>query len=193
MNVIEAAQVIRDTVTMDQILGMFGYQAKHGFLPCPFHGDSNASLKVYKGAKGWHCFGCGRGGSAIDFVMEHEHIPFRGAVIQIDRELGLGLVSMDNMFQQDRNRKDQKRLDAIREELDGYIEMIEEAADRQLRFYVKWVQEIEKLPVPERTPDEWDTLMWLSEEMQYIDYIMEKCHEFRKEVIEWRNQRRRGP
>ena len=72
MDIKHAAQVIRDTVTMDQILDLYGYQPKHGFMVCPFHGDHDASLKVYKETRGWHCFGCGKGGSVIDFVMEHE-------------------------------------------------------------------------------------------------------------------------
>ena len=86
-----AAQEIRDTVTMDQILGLYGYTPRHGFIVCPFHGDKDASLKIYKGTGGWHCFGCGKGGSVIDFVMEHEGCDFRTAVEAIDHALGLRL------------------------------------------------------------------------------------------------------
>ena len=66
-----AAQVIRDSVTMDQILSLYGYRPKHGFICCPFHGEKAPSLKIYKDTGGWHCYGCERGGSVIDFVMEH--------------------------------------------------------------------------------------------------------------------------
>ena len=46
---------------------------RSGFVQCPFHqGDRHASLKVYSGNKaGWHCFGCGAGGSVIDFAMRY--------------------------------------------------------------------------------------------------------------------------
>ena len=87
MNIREAGQVIRDTVRMSDILNLYGYKTRRGFMVCPFHGDRDASLKVYEGTGGWHCFGCGRGGSVIDFVMEHEACDFKMAVRAIDRAL----------------------------------------------------------------------------------------------------------
>ena len=54
MNIKQAAQAIRDTVTMDQILQLYGYTTKRGFMRCPFHGEKTASLKVYRGTGGWH-------------------------------------------------------------------------------------------------------------------------------------------
>jgi len=38
-----------------------------GKVVCPFHDDSTPSLHVYPGDGGWACFGCGRGGTVIDF------------------------------------------------------------------------------------------------------------------------------
>ena len=66
MNIKTAGQVIRDSVTMDTVLSLYGYRVKHGFMCCPFHGEKEPSLKVYQKTGGWHCFGCGRGGSVID-------------------------------------------------------------------------------------------------------------------------------
>lgn len=41
---------------------------RDGKVCCPFHDDSTPSLHVYDEAEhGWHCFGCGRGGTIIDF------------------------------------------------------------------------------------------------------------------------------
>ena len=48
MNIKEAAQVIRDSVTMEQILSLYGYKTKRGFMKCPFHDEKTASLKVYE-------------------------------------------------------------------------------------------------------------------------------------------------
>ena len=91
MDIKSAAQVIRDNVSTEQIVGMYGYKIRHGFMVCPFHGDKDASLKVYPGTGGWHCFGCGRGGSVIDFVQEHESCDFRTAVMAIDNACRLNL------------------------------------------------------------------------------------------------------
>ena len=37
---------------------------------CPFHSEKTASFKITPAKKVWHCFGCGKGGSVIDFIME---------------------------------------------------------------------------------------------------------------------------
>jgi len=46
---------------------------------CPFHQDDTASLIVTPSKNLWHCMGCGKGGSVIDFVMEHDGLSFRHA------------------------------------------------------------------------------------------------------------------
>jgi hypothetical protein len=39
-------------------------------IVCPFHaGDRDPSLVIYPPGKGWHCFGCGKGGDAVTFCM----------------------------------------------------------------------------------------------------------------------------
>lgn len=43
---------------------------------CPFHGDKDASLVVSPAKNIWKCFGCGKGGNAISFVMEHDGVSF---------------------------------------------------------------------------------------------------------------------
>lgn len=47
---------------------------------CLWHEESTASLMVYPGAKGFHCFGCQKGGTAIDVVMKVEGLKFIPAV-----------------------------------------------------------------------------------------------------------------
>ena len=46
---------------------------------CPFHEDDTASLIVTPSKNLWHCMGCGKGGSVIDFIMAHEGLSFRHA------------------------------------------------------------------------------------------------------------------
>jgi len=46
---------------------------------CPFHKDDTASLIVTPSKNLWHCMGCGKGGSVIDFVMSHDGLSFRHA------------------------------------------------------------------------------------------------------------------
>ncbi len=53
---------------------------RDGKVACPFHDDGTPSLHVYEDAeRGWACFGCGRGGTIIDFGAELFGIEPRGA------------------------------------------------------------------------------------------------------------------
>ena len=79
---------------MEEVARHYGVEpGRSGFMRCPFHrGDHTASLKIYPGAGGWHCFGCQKGGSVIDFVMELYDIDFRQACIRLNSDFGLGLA-----------------------------------------------------------------------------------------------------
>lgn len=43
---------------------------------CPFHTEKSASFKVSPSHRNYHCFGCGAGGTAIRFLMEHDGLQF---------------------------------------------------------------------------------------------------------------------
>ena len=55
---------------------------------CPFHEDKNPSLNLNHkdGLWLWNCFGCGAGGTAIDFVMKFENRDFKSAVLSMAGE-----------------------------------------------------------------------------------------------------------
>jgi len=57
--------------------------AKNLVGKCPFHDDSTPSLSIDPVKNVWHCFGCDKGGSVIDFVMLKESIPFAEAVARL--------------------------------------------------------------------------------------------------------------
>lgn len=83
---------VKQRLTMDEVARFYGYQPNRaGFIRCPFHHDKTASLKLYPGTRGFHCFGCGKGGSVIDFVSELYGLDPLGAVRQINNDFRLGL------------------------------------------------------------------------------------------------------
>lgn len=90
----DIAEAIKERLTARQVVEAYGFHIDyHGYIQCPFHqGDNHGSLKVYEGEKtGWHCFGCGAGGSVIDFVMKLYNINFSQACLRIDMDFNLGL------------------------------------------------------------------------------------------------------
>lgn len=73
-------EMVKDAVTMRDLAEYYGFEVRHMFIRCPFHGEKTGSLKLYSGKGGWHCFGCGLGGDIIDFAMKYEDIDFTTAV-----------------------------------------------------------------------------------------------------------------
>lgn len=47
---------------------------------CPFHNEKTASFVVSPEKNCWHCFGCGKGGTTVSFIMEHEGKSYPDAI-----------------------------------------------------------------------------------------------------------------
>lgn len=89
----DLASEIRRLVTTRKAAEFYGFHPnRSNFLSCPFHSERTASLKLFDDG-GWRCFGCGEGGSVIDFVMRLFDLSFPQAVIRIDSDFRLGLTS----------------------------------------------------------------------------------------------------
>ena len=88
-------QQIKDALSMQTVVEHYGFEvSRSGFIKCPFHqGDHTASLKIYPGSCGFHCFGCGAHGSVIDFVMRLFNLNFQQAALRINADFHLGLTS----------------------------------------------------------------------------------------------------
>lgn len=88
-----AAETIKDSLTMYQVAEFYGFHPdRAGFFQCPFHsGDHSASLKIYQGKGGFHCFGCNANGSVIDFVMRLFDCDFKTALQRLNSDFNLGL------------------------------------------------------------------------------------------------------
>ena len=187
-----AAQTIRDTVGMDRILDLYGYRTRRGFMCCPFHGEKEPSLKVYPGTGGWCCFGCGRKGSVIDFVMEHENCNFRTAVVAIDKAFSLGLMDpRENPFKEDTQKRIQMALDNFVQAVYSYCDLlIRKIEGDQTRLWKK-VRDIENR-MPDVTQDELMAKASWDEDDDCFEYQKEKIEEFKEEVAAWRRRNRKA-
>ena len=58
---------------------------------CPFHHEKSPSFNVSAAKQFFHCFGCGKSGNAIGFVMEHEGLVFMDALKKLAAKAGVHL------------------------------------------------------------------------------------------------------
>jgi DNA primase len=70
---------------------------------CPFHGEKSPSFSVSPTKQFFHCFGCGKSGNAIGFLMEHTGATFVEAVHDLAGQFGL-VVPEEQASPQDRAR-----------------------------------------------------------------------------------------
>src|SRR5215208_8517358 len=75
---------------------------------CPFHGEKSPSFSVSPTKQFYHCFGCGKHGNAIGFLMEHAGMNFVEAVKDLAHQYGMQ-VPEDDASPQDRARAAQQR------------------------------------------------------------------------------------
>lgn len=89
---IDFTNVIKERVKMQDIFQQYGFKVKNGAVKCPFHNEKTASLRTYNNGERWKCFGCGEGGSVIDFVMKYFNINFTQAITRINNDFSLCLA-----------------------------------------------------------------------------------------------------
>lgn len=83
---------IIDTVRIEEVVGDFVNLKKRGanlIGVCPFHKEKTPSF-IVSPAKGiFKCFGCGKAGDSVRFVMEHEHYSYPEALRYLANKYGI--------------------------------------------------------------------------------------------------------
>ena len=62
---------------------------------CPFHSEKTPSFSVAADKQIYHCFGCGKGGGVINFIMDMENLSFRDAVALLAQRTGMQVPDDD--------------------------------------------------------------------------------------------------
>ncbi|THG81158.1 DNA primase [Pseudomonas sp. A-1] len=63
---------------------------------CPFHQEKTPSFTVSPDKQFYYCFGCGAGGNALGFIMDHDHLDFPQAVEELAKRAGLEVPREDS-------------------------------------------------------------------------------------------------
>src|SRR5699024_4597508 len=93
-SVIEDIRNENDIVDVVEEYVQLKKQGRNYFGLCPFHDEKSASFSVTKDKQIFHCFGCGKGGNVITFLMEVESFSFIEAVQQLANRANITLPEM---------------------------------------------------------------------------------------------------
>ena len=83
---------------IEELVGQYVSLTRRGgnlFGLCPFHGEKTASFSVAPDKGIYYCFGCHKGGGAINFIMEIEGLSYADAVRFLAKRAGLELPEDD--------------------------------------------------------------------------------------------------
>ena len=75
---------------------------------CPFHGEKSPSFSVSPTKQFYHCFGCGKNGNAISFLMDHAGMTFIEAVKDLAQQYGMQIPE-DEASPEDRARAQEQK------------------------------------------------------------------------------------
>ncbi|MCA1634555.1 MAG: DNA primase [Acidobacteria bacterium] len=98
----DIVRVINDYVTLKK-------KGTNWMACCPFHQEKSPSFSVSPSKDIFYCFGCAKGGSVFNFVMEMERVSFPEAVRIVAEKSGVAMPAMeqDNKFEARRKEADE--------------------------------------------------------------------------------------
>lgn len=79
----ETKEKILEAARIEEVIGEFVVLRKRGsnlLGVCPFHNERTPSFTVSPAKGFFKCFGCGKAGDSVTFIMEHEHLSFPEAL-----------------------------------------------------------------------------------------------------------------
>ena len=89
---------IFDAIKIEEVIGDFVSLRRKGsnwWGLCPFHPDRNPSMAVSSAKNLFKCFSCGKGGNALSFVMEHEHMSYPEALRYLAAKYNIEVVEKE--------------------------------------------------------------------------------------------------
>lgn len=104
----ETVQKILDTARIEEVVGDFVTLRRRGadlWACCPFHGEKTPSFHVIPSKGQYYCFGCHKGGSAVGFIMDYEHLSYVEALRYLARKYNIEIVEKEETAEDIANRQ----------------------------------------------------------------------------------------
>jgi DNA primase len=107
----ETVELISETARIEEVVGDFVALKKRGVNMiglCPFHNEKTPSFNVSPTRGIFKCFGCGKGGNSVNFIMEHEHMSYPDALRYLANRYNITIEEeqrSDEAIQQDTERE----------------------------------------------------------------------------------------
>lgn len=89
---------------------------------CPFHAEKTPSFMVSPAKGLYKCFGCGKGGGAVNFVMEHEKLTYPEALKWLAKKYGIEIEEKSLTAQEQARNNDRESMLILNSWADSYFQ-----------------------------------------------------------------------
>jgi len=96
---------VRSRNPVVDVIGSYVHLTKKGgsyFGLCPFHNEKSPSFSVSASKQMYYCFGCGKGGNVLTFIMDYENCSFPEAMELLAKRAGIELPKQEFSREQQR-------------------------------------------------------------------------------------------
>ena len=80
---------------------------------CPFHDEKTGSFTVSPAKGIFKCFGCGKGGGPVHFIMEHEQLDYPGALRYLAKKYHIEIVEKEMTPEEQQSQSDREAMFAL--------------------------------------------------------------------------------
>lgn len=129
---------------------------------CPLHQEKTPSFMVNPARGTWHCFGCGKGGNVIGFLMEHDTLTFPEAVRALGKRYGIEVEETKLTPEQEQQRMKRDSMYVINQRCAEHFRAnLLDPANKVAADYVKgrWGEAYAEEMGIGYAPDSWDDLL----------------------------------
>jgi DNA primase len=109
----ETIDLIFETARVDEVVGDFVHLKKRGVNllgNCPFHDEKTPSFTVSPAKGIYKCFGCGKGGNSVNFVMDHEHFSYPEALKYLAGKYNIFIEEQERTPEQEEAANDRESM-----------------------------------------------------------------------------------
>jgi len=109
----DTIETILTTARIEEVVGDFVSLRRRGVNLlglCPFHNEKTPSFTVSPAKGIYKCFGCGKAGNAVNFIMEHEHFSYPEALKYLAKKYNIEIEEKEQTPEQIRELNEKESL-----------------------------------------------------------------------------------
>lgn len=174
---VDKVEIIKDRLTMDEVLRQYGYTPKKR-MPCPLHSGQDKNFEVKH--KTWRCYSHCGSGDVISFVQQLFGLSFPDTLKKIDIDFGLNLYGKQSFEDLRKSHYRQKQIQAERERKEREKEQSEK---EYWSVFDEWkrLDDNKRNYAPKTMEEDWHPLFIEAlQKLDYQEYLLDMAEVVRK-------------